>query len=81
MVLFWAPLTTCISSVTMVGFSNWAMKAMTYRILSFAQVITVSQVQALLLVCTMSKVHTATISCFYPAPLLHASISRTSILS
>ena len=39
----------------MVGFSNWAMKALTYKILSLAQVITVSQVQALLLVCTMSK--------------------------
>ena len=57
LVLYWASITTCISSVTMVGFSNWAKYN---KILSLAQVFTVSEVQALLLVCTMSKVHTAT---------------------
>ena len=53
LVLYWASITTCISSVTMVGFSNWAKYN---KILSLAQVFTVSQVQALLLVCTMSNV-------------------------
>jgi len=46
----------CISSITMVGFSIWAMKALTFRILYLAQVITVSQVQAFLLVCTTFNV-------------------------